>query len=1271
MKNIPLFVEPLEPRVAPAILVNGGNLLGGNGNPTTGETSSGGNAVTLIKVLSGEALVFFDATNAEITGISVGKHTRLDITGNIYGDIVTNLLPTGRLTDSDNNPANGEDGGILLPYAIKGITTHPLSLQTGDIGRIIAGGGIANVNIAGKLSGIYAGDGIFRDGSLANINLGLVDYNTILPGAQNIYTLTAANAKASAQASVSNVVVFNASQLEIFAGDGLSSTTGVGGIGGSISNVTITHTLAGEGAKPALFLHAGDGGSGTGGGRGGSITNFDDLDSIAYVKIQTGDGGAGSSGTGGAGGSLQNSTITTSSPRYDLLMGAGGSGVMGGKGGGINALNFTNNITGGASLIATGDFNNDGIQDVLLINTVTGEGTLSLGTGSTTNAPYTIALQPATNANGTAGTTPFIAAEGAVPTAVVATDLNGDGLLDFVVSYAGTNNLGVFLNQGGGVFKASSTALPVSPTRIAVGDFSGSTAPDIAVLAGGDAPSVSGGQQSQVFIAQGDGTGALTVLANPATFSGIGTDLVSAQINGVGGTDLFVGLNTGGVDPLFANGSSFTVGTGIIVFNGADVANPPPVDNLDVSTASGGVTLLAFSKNTSVNDTTTTAVTPLVDVISIQADGTANAATNFSPDSGALKARFVANTSIVGVVNPGAVLLYENNAGYGVVATLPSDGVLSDFSAASIGGTLQIVAAGAATNRFFYTSGTLDTAAGLPSFAHFNLPYEERIISFVAGDGGTGTTGRGGGGGSINTLSYTQTLGGGVLEAGGDYNTFVTTGTGGASTGGDGGKGGSMSSIALSLNPGFVNDGQDDTDFASLHAGAGGAGDRGGSGGSISKATSNTVFSDISSGGVRFGAVALELLAGNGGVGTTTTGGTGGSITLAGPTSLSGVTFYDIDSLTPEAAALLVQAGDGGAGVTAGGAGGSLNAVGAQNAITAGTNVARNELGSADIIAGVGGSASQGIGGAGGNITGLDASVQRYYFGTPDSVGVADGWIAVTAGAGGASANGAGGNGGSVLKSTVASAAGDLERGFGVLVEGGAGGDGTSGGGAGGSIKTLTVNTPSESDVFAAVIAAGSGGSATTSGTGGAGGGIKGIAQSKDVNSSITAILGGNGGTGDGGAGGTGGTIKKVDTVGFIGLPANDTTYLGVFDAGIASPEVDALFADGVVTQGIFAGRGGSGATNGSVHTVTARQIAAIGASVDDQGLFGVAAAVTKVNADLIGYDINGGDTFVSSTGANTSPSTAQPIDGFILAASVSGVTTLNSARTSAFTFAG
>ncbi len=1254
MNSNPLFVESLESRIAPAILVNGGNLLGGTGNPTTGETSTGGNTVTIVKVLSGEALVFYDAGSNHIMGISVGKNTRLDLTGNVIGDIVTNLLPDGRLTDSDNNPANGEDGGILLPYKIKGITTHPLQTENGDLGRIIAGGSISNINVNGSLGGIYSGDGIFRDGATASVNVGSVDYNTIVPGLQNVFALTAANAHVSAKANISNVVVHTANELEIFAGNGANSTDSAGTTGGSISNVTITTTLSGQGAKPALFLHAGDGGAGTDGGVGGGITNFDDLGSTAYVKIQTGNGGTASSGAGGLGGSLANSAITTSSPRYDLLMGHGGDGVRGGAGGSISSLAFTNDVLGGRSLIASGDFNGDGIQDVLLINTVTGEGTLSLGTGMT-DTPFKVALQPITNADGTAGTTPFIVAEGAVPTGLIATDLNGDASLDFVVSYASTNNLGVFLNHGDGTFSASSVALSASPTAIALGHFTGTTAPSVAVLSGGDMASVSGGSNSQVFLAQDDGAGNFTVLPNPTLVQGFGTDIAAGDIDHVGGTDAFVGLKSGAIAPLFSSGTAFAVGTSVQVFT--KVA----VDNIDETDVTGVATVLAFSKNTTIDPTLTT-VTPSISLVAFRPDGTATISQTFAPDPSAVRAHFVTGTSVIGVVTPGALLLYENvDQQYGVAATLSSDGNLSDFQGSIVNDAYHIVAVGAATNRFFYTDGALDSVNGLPALKNANVPFEERNISFVSGDGGAGTSSNGGNGGGIKGLTYIQTLGSGVLQAGGGYNTFVTTGNGGASGGSTGGRGGDISTVSLSLNPGYLNDHQDDTDFALVSTGNGGDGAAGGAGGGIVKTTSNSVFSDTNASGVILGSVVVQLEGGNGGVGSATTGGVGGSITLGGPASLSGVTFYDTDSPNFPAPALLAEAGNGGAGNTAGGAGGSLTNVGAQNATIAGADYRGNELFNASLVGGSGGAATHGMGGAGGSVTGFNVGV--------------DGSITATGGKGGDTTNGIGGAGGSVVKSTAASAnAGEYGVygvTYGVLITGGEGGDGTSGGGAGGGLKKLTVNTPSSTDIYAGVLAAGNGGTARIDGAGGAGGNVKGVSQNKDVNSAITAILGGSGGTSGAGTGGVGGSVKNVDTVGFIGLPANDVDTLGVFDPDISSPVIQALFADGQVTQGIYAGRGAGGSGNGSVHNVVARQIAAIGAVVDEQGLFGVAAAVTKVNADLIGYEVVRDNVFQSSAAGSVSPAAAVPVDGFILAASVSGVTTLDPARTAAFTFNG
>src|SRR3954469_707826 len=130
-------LEILEARIAPALLINGANLLGGGG-PTAGETSAGGNSATVVKVLSGSAIVWyqddFGANSTQtphIVGISVGPNTSLEVHGDILGDIVANLTASGRLSDSDGDPLNGEDGAILLPNNILGIKTFPLSGEKG------------------------------------------------------------------------------------------------------------------------------------------------------------------------------------------------------------------------------------------------------------------------------------------------------------------------------------------------------------------------------------------------------------------------------------------------------------------------------------------------------------------------------------------------------------------------------------------------------------------------------------------------------------------------------------------------------------------------------------------------------------------------------------------------------------------------------------------------------------------------------------------------------------------------------------------------------------------------------------------------------------------------------------------------------------------------------------------------------------------------------------------------------------------------------------
>ena len=1288
MKSKAQFIETLEPRIAPALLVNGGNLLGGSGNPTTGETSTGANTLTLVKVLSGQALVFYN--NGTITGISVGQHTKLDITGDVAGDIVTNLGANGRLTDSDHNPINGEDGGILNGYGIKGITTHALGSEKGSIGRIIAGGQVNNVNIAGELAGIYTGNGIFRNSSTAKITTSGIDTNSVQAGVQDTYVLEQAASIPNGNTAIKNVTVATARQLEIFAGSGLSNASGAGAYGGAITNVTITKTLAAEGSQPVVFLHAGDGGTGTdNGGAGGAITSFNDQGSIAYVKLQTGDGGSASDGTGGVGGSLTSSTIVSSSTRYDLVMGSGGSGETGGAGGGIKTLTFTNNITGGGSLIATADLNGDGLADVILVNKLTGAATVSLGTTTPAHpgeADFSVALQSVAQANGTTLSTPFLPAEGANPTSLVVADLNGDGQPDFVVSYSSTNSLGVYTNHGGGHFTAAAVDLgTISPTRIAVGDFAGAGHADIAVVSSATTTTAQTGVSSEVFVLANDGAGHLALHTTPAVvLAGTATDAAGVQAYDttgatVIGANLVVGFKDGTVDPIFFRNGAATVQTTINAFTGDQGA----IASVDIIANGAGDQVLAYTSNLyavaiAAGNTTQTPMA-VADVFTLSAAGQASNTLTFSPDAASTKAAFVAGTNLVGAVAPGGLTVFGVTEGaYTAISTLGSDGALSNFSATQEKGVLQLAASGSASNRFFFTNGEVSATSSATAFLASEVPFEPRSINFTSGNGGDGDQHDGGAGGAIKALTYTQTLGSGTLQAGGSYNTLLTTGTGGSSNGGLGGAGGGINKASLSLNPAFLTF-SDDTTSAVFQTGAGGQGTTGGNGGSIQKSSVTSVQSqNIGTGGINPGSVAVQMLAGAGGTGTATLGGTGGSITLAGQAAFSGVTFVDSDSTSAATPGLVVKAGNGGSGVTVGGMGGSLTNVGSQNATQNGLVFNFNELASAVLTSGNGGDASAGNGGAAGNITGTTVDAQQaalsIYINNTNVTPVPtfkDGSVTVVSGDGGVGHGGTGGKAGSINVSTIASVDGDASSGYGVLVKGGTGGNGDVGGGEGGSLKKLTINSPSDSTLYAAAVVAGNGGAALTGGTGGKGGSISGITQSKDVNSSINVIQGGNGGDGVGASGGVGGSVKNVNTVGFIGLPSTETANLGAFyDIPGGSPDVAALFASSNVPQGIFAGQGAEGATNGSVLNVVARQIAAIGASVEANGHFAVASSVSNITADLVGYQVNRGmTTFQAADGSSTSPSTAVPRDGFILAAVVSGINTEDNARTGLFTF--
>ncbi len=1004
------MIEPLEQRIAPALLVNGANLLvAGKGSGSTGVQAIGGNSVTRVQVLSGEAIVWYD--HGSLDAISVGPNTSLNIWGDV-GTIVANLTPSGKLSDSDNLPANGLDGDVLLPNNIFGITTHPLSNQKGSIGNIITGGSVNGLNISGNLEGVYAGNGAFYTGN-ANplldshvLNAGQVlayagvDTNPIVPGVQATFVFSTSNAKiVESGATISNVIVGGAEQLQIFAGDGYA---GIGNIpgqpGGSISNITIKNAFIDTGlnsSTPSYFIKSGAGGTGIRGGAGGNITSINEVNSTGVVDIIAGPGGSGSTQAGGVGGSIRGLQMQSVSSAYTIHAGKGGQGSPGGAGGSVIGVNFGGNQLSNGIIVAAPFTENANtpvgqqVDDILLIDSQSGNMVIEQNFGPGTG--FTPVVQDnVTNLD-------TIAPVGSLPVAALTYTDTKTGLPDIVVAYKGSDSLGVYINQGGGIFytqnysgnsytgdslDGTSFPLPYAPEVLTVGNFiSGEpkgVPQDIAVL-------LNDTGATSLAVLAGNGTGGFTQV--PTLVNGLPPNPVSlidvADAHGGTYDDLYAGFQTGVIQGLTSTGSS---------------AAAPFSLASSMTNVSGGLLNLDYNPQTSVllalNGTGTTITTYLP----TYGTGLVGVATlNLSSLPGvALVAHFVPETQspaepieVLTAVSSGSRLDTWTAQGSTFVLTssVNSSESLKNFVPVIEGTTSGVVAVGGSLEHFAFSQDG-------GSFFDVSLPFSGKKVSIGAGDGGAGinpvsNVAAGGAGGSIIGMSIyagdiTLNAGnGGASEnapagAGGtvvesptlvtitgatiptiidaDFVLTVTTGTGGSASGtahnASGGAGGNTQGLDLSLQQGDI--------VITAGAGGTGGGGAGGIGGSITaiKALDNggDIIANAGDGGAAAGAV------GNGGAGGSIVN-FNYSLTLSNPGTEAA---YNVD----------LTAGYGGSSASAtGGAGGSLNelkltmqtpfeSVADSNAIPSTTHSDTDSTLRVDLSAGYGGAGA--IGGAGG-----------------------------------------------------------------------------------------------------------------------------------------------------------------------------------------------------------------------------------------------------------------------------------------------------------------
>jgi hypothetical protein len=169
--------------------------------------------------------------------------------------------------------------------------------------------------------------------------------------------------------------------------------------------------------------------------------------------------------------------------------------------------------------VAVGDFNGDGKLDLVAANSYTNDVSVLLGNGDGT-------FQPAVNY-----AAPNCPAAGSSPYCVVVGDFNGDGNLDLAVANNSDNTVGILLGNGDGTFQPVA-AYPAgkSPLSLAVGDFNRDGKLDLAVAD-------SGQNALSVLLGNGDGT-----FQAPVSYA-VGSQpdaVIAADFNGDGKLDLAV-----------------------------------------------------------------------------------------------------------------------------------------------------------------------------------------------------------------------------------------------------------------------------------------------------------------------------------------------------------------------------------------------------------------------------------------------------------------------------------------------------------------------------------------------------------------------------------------------------------------------------------------------------------------------------------------------------------------------------------------------------------
>lgn len=296
---------------------------------------------------------------------------------------------------------------------------------------------------------------------------------------------------------------------------------------------------------------------------------------------------------------------STINPFITIFLGQGSSGI----GNGTFATGVSQSAGNSAFHIVAADFDRDGILDLATCSDLVSSVALFRGLGSGGIGTGTFAA-------------PGFAETGGVATGIVAADFNGDAVLDLAVTENNDGAVSVLLGTGVATLGPLSFAAPISfpagvvPYDLAAADFDEDGHLDLAVAStsGGGVRVLrgngAGGFSSLTHIASGSST---SVVAHDVDQDGI-LDLLIAQgiATGTGTVGLYLGQGAAGVgNGLFGAGQSFPIGDDPLQLAVADMDGD---GRSDVVATSYFGELIAVLPGTCVADTRKPVLTDVRDV---------------------------------------------------------------------------------------------------------------------------------------------------------------------------------------------------------------------------------------------------------------------------------------------------------------------------------------------------------------------------------------------------------------------------------------------------------------------------------------------------------------------------------------------------------------------------------------------------------------------------------------------------------------------------------